>query len=255
MKLLTCALVAGMALASAGSANAYATLFGEDPNNSNQVPLASTLNSDNAQKAFLAGVTSLGTQNFETLSGGAPLTLTFPGAGLGKVTATLSGSSGSVISVTPGQTDGNGRYSIPSATSSRFWEVSAGPAGNFTVTFDRKIAAFGFYGVDIGDFGGQLQLQLLSGGDQIGLLTVPNTIGMDGSTDGSVLYFGVVAKDAGEFFDSARFLTTTGVPDGFAFDNFTIADLKQVTPVPEPGSMPLLIGGLLALASTRRRVS
>jgi hypothetical protein len=257
MKLLTPALLAGMALVVAGSAHAYATFFGEDSNSSSSVPLKLTPNSDNAQTAFLTGVTSLGTETFETQTVGtvAPLTLTFPGAGQGKLSATLVGGNGSVASVTPGDTNGFGRYSIPSATSSRYWEVAAGPAGNFMVTFGRKIAAFGFYGVDIGDFGGQLQLQLLNGSDQVGLLTVPNTIGSNGSTDGSVLYYGFVAKDAGEFFDSARFLTTTGIPDGFAFDNFTIADLKQVVPVPEPGSLALVAGALLALGSTRLRAS
>jgi hypothetical protein len=258
MKHLTSAFLAGLALAAAGSAHAYASFFGEDPNNSATLPLTKTPNSDTAQTAFLAGVTRLGTETFETQQVGAPapLTLTFPDAGAGKVTATLEGGNGSVASVTPGTTDGAGRYSIPSANTSRFWQVAAGPAGNFMMTFNRKIAAFGFYGIDIGDFGGELQLQLLSDGIQIGeLINVPNTVGSNGSTDGSVLYYGLVAKDAGEFFDSARFLTTTGQVDIFAFDNFTIADLKQVTPVPEPGSLALLAAALLALGSTRRRAS
>lgn len=194
MKHLTTAIAACLALAGAGSAHAYATFFGEDANNSATLPLKATPNSDTAQSAFLAGVTSLGTETFESQTVGAvaPLTLTFPGAGLGPVSATLDGGSGKVVSVTQGQTDGNGRYSVPSATSSRFWQVSAGPEGNFKLSFERKIAAFGFYAVDIGDFGGQLQLQLLNGGNQVGgLLTVPNTIGSDGSTGGSVLYFGL----------------------------------------------------------------
>ena len=157
---LTNAVLAGLGLLAAGSAQAFSTYFGEDINNAGgNVPLSAIPNSTAAQSSFLASLTGVGVNDFESQATGAvqPLTLNFPAS----LSATLSGGGGSVQAVTPGTTNGVGRYSIPSATSSKFWEVQAGAGGNFTVTFNQDIAAFGFFGIDIGDYGGQLSLQFL----------------------------------------------------------------------------------------------
>jgi hypothetical protein len=246
-----CIALALSALFSAASAQAgYNTFAGEDLNSSSSIPLVSLPNSTAAQTAFLGGLTGVGVETFEGHSGGAPLAITFPGFS-GSLTATLLGG-GSVVTQTAG-TAGAGRYSIPSATSTNFWQVSAGGGGQFSVDFSTSIAAFGFYGIDIGDYGGTLTIDMMDGDTVLQTLNVGNTVGSNGSTDGSVLYFGAIAQGAGDLFNRVRFSSTAGQGDIFAFDNFTIAEREQVTRVPEPASLALIAVALLGLGVARRR--
>ncbi|GFE71206.1 PEP-CTERM sorting domain-containing protein [Chroococcus sp. FPU101] len=257
-KLLSLSLTATAAgvgvISSVVPAQAYLIYFGEDINGDPNVPLASFPNASDAEADFLSNLQGVGTEDFEGFSAGTgtPLNLTFPGS-TGNITATLSGGGGTIDSVPVGQTNGAGRYAT---SGTNFFEVDAGSSNNFEVTFDSPVAAFGFYGVDIGDFGGQLQLELTNGTTQT--VTVPNTGGSNGSTDGSVLFYGIVAENSSQTFTSVSFLTTTGQGDIFAFDDFTVGDLDQVVPpppgTPEPASMlGLLAVGALGAGSALKR--
>jgi hypothetical protein len=230
------------AMLTSGVASGYSIFFGEDTGlgESTPLPVASRINSTAAQNAFLANLVGVGTETFESFGAGtgAPLNLTFPGAG----TATLGGS-GSIRNVTPGTTNGVGRYAI---SGSRFWEASS---GSFTITFSDPVAAFGFWGVDIGDFNGRVTLTL-QGGSVVNL-TVPNTLNIAG---GSVLYYGLIASGAGELFTSITFGNTNPGTDFFAFDDMTIGSLEQVRPPPEPGTLALVgLAAALAGAAARAR--
>lgn len=238
---------ASAALVMPSTASAYSIYFGEDVNNSEATPLAAFPNANAAEAAFQSNLFGAGTENFESFSSGTgnPLALVFPGAG----TATLSGGGGAVASVTAGNTNGFGRYAT---SGTNFWEVDAGTSGDFTVGFSAPVAAFGFYGVDIGDFGGQLQLQLNDPGNT--LLTVNNTIGSSGSTGGSVFFYGLIVSNANEQFTNVQFQTSTGQGDVFAFDDMTVGSLQQAAvPVPTAGVLAAAGFGLLAVMGRRKK--
>ncbi|MGB8168764.1 MAG: hypothetical protein WCF18_14805 [Chthoniobacteraceae bacterium] len=233
--------VALLGLASIPANGAIVTYFGEDHNNSASTPLASLPNSSAAAANFLSQLTGVGTETFEGKSGGSPLALSFPGAG----TATLSGGSGTVVTLADQTiTNGFGRYGITrDGGTESFYEVAAGGTGNFSISFSAPIAAFGFYGIDIGDLGGTLQLQLTGGGNVT--VNVPNS---QLNNDGSVLFFGLISDNPAQTITKIDFLTTSGSGDFFAFDNMTIGSVQQVKSlsVPDTGETMTLMG--LALA-------
>jgi hypothetical protein len=223
-----------LAAGTAGSGSAAPlTFFGEDLGQGETVRLAATPNADAARNAFFANLVGVGTETFEgfTAGTGAPLAVSFGAAG----TATLGGS-GSVASVPTG-TNGVGRYPI---SGDQYWETGQ----NFTITFSNPVAAFGFYGIDIGDFGGQVTLTLAGGGAQT--INVPNTVNGAG---GGVLYFGIIETLT---FTAITFGNTAAGTDFFGFDDFSIGSLEQVK-IPAPAALGLFGIALAGLGMAMRR--
>ena len=243
-KFLTFLCAVTLVLGLVGSAMAVpVTFFGEDLGLGEYTPLSSWTNSAAAESAFLSNLVGVGTEDFESFADetSAPLSLTFPGAG----TATLNGD-GEVNFVAHGTTNNVGRYAI---SGEQYWET--GNSFSFTINFSTAISAFGFYGIDAGDFNGQLQLIATNGGANETINT-PHSINAPG---GSVLYMGFY--DLGQTYNGIKFTNTGSSADYFGFDDMTIGTYEQINPnpVPEPSTILLMGIGLLGLVGYSRKRS
>jgi hypothetical protein len=223
-----------VALLVGSSASAQVTFFGEaiGAGDGTGLRVAPNPATTGAQSSFLASLTNPGVEDFE----GAFASSAVFGNG---VTATLVG--GSLTSQLSGANSA-GRYPT---SGTQFWTSAVA----FSINFNQGISAFGFYGIDIGDFNGQLSLTLFNGASNLGNFVVPNTIGGSG---GGILYYGIITPFT---FDRVSFGNTASGTDFFGFDDFTVGVPSQVniTPVPEPSTYGLIGAAVLVGATLYRR--
>ncbi len=193
-----------------------------------------------ARNSFAGQLTGVSTEDFSGFAAGSnPATLTFTGSA-GPINGTFSGSSGQICVVNG--CGGSGRFAT-SATA--YFDVSS----TIGLSFSSSIAAFGFYGTDIGDINGALTITLLRNGGPSTVLNVGNTLN---APDGSLLFFGVI--DTANPFDAIQFGNTAAGADFFGFDDMIVGDARQVTGgVPEPSTWAMLILGFGAVGATLRR--
>ena len=218
--------------------------FGEDLNPSETFPLGSTPNASGAESAFLSHLAGVGTEDFDCVCNGIAsngLELAFPGSG-GDISATISTPTGDI-----NNTVTMGRFPISGV------QYLNANATTLSMTFSDPIAAFGFYGIDIGDYGGELTVTLNHSDGGTTPLAVGNSIGSGGAApfEGAVLYFGVI--DVADPFTSVDF-SSSADSDTFAYDDMTIGDSHQVqgTTVPEPSSALLLGVGTFGIVLAGR---
>jgi len=235
MERLGVILIAVFVLLAAGTANGAVTVFSaKDTGSGESTPLASWPNSDAAAASFLAGLSGVGTESFEGFADDQPMngeTLTF-----GAVTATFSGAM-SVNDVPSGSTNGKGRYATDGT------KYLEGTTDEFTVAFNTAVAAFGFFGIDIGDFKGEAQITTVNGGS--------HTYDILGdSAGGSICFWGIIDTD--NLFTSITISNSEVGTDKFGFDEMTVGSLEQVV-VPAPGALLLASLGVGLVGWMRRR--
>lgn len=238
-----------VALAADNTARAaFMTFFGEDLNGSSTVRLTSHPNASAAQAAFLSNLSGASTEDFEGFAPNTPgpLTLNFSGVGTAVLSA-ITPPQPIVRSIPSPFTDGNGRYPV---SGDKYLETHT----SLNMVFQSPVAALGFFGVDFGDFQGQITLTLVSGGTKT--INIPHSQNPS-LANGAVLYFGVI--DTTDPFVQVQFgVTQTGqVDDFFALDGLTAATPSQVVLagaiVPVPPTFALAAVGMLSLFGYRWR--
>jgi PEP-CTERM motif len=228
-------LASAVAVASATAVLAAPIVFtGDDPAASGVLGA----NSIAARTSFLANLSGgVGTENFDSLAVGtsAPFLISFPGS-TGNLTASIA--NGGTIS-------DSGQAGAFATSGSQYLFTAVG-VGGFVINFATAISAFGFYGTDLSDSGGDFQIELTDSSAVTSLFTITTNAG---GRNGSSTFWGFV--DPTLSYTSIRFINT-GSGESFGFDDFTIGDQQQVQ-VPEPMTVGLMGVGLLALGIARRR--
>jgi hypothetical protein len=217
---------------SASLSAAPITFFGQDLDANGNLPIP---NSVAAQTQFLSNIIGPQVETFESFASGTSLTGAGISVSFGPTIATMQGND--PLSEVRGVND-FGRFAVSGTQ-----YVNCALGDTCRLTFSVPQVAFGFFGTDIGDFNGQLTLRL----DGVDLVTVPHTVA---GPNGSGLFFGLI--DTANPFTTIEFLNS-GTGDSFGFDSFTIGTREQIVPVPEPGTLALVLVGLAGMGIVRRR--
>jgi len=204
---------------------------------------AQYINSTTAEVMFLAQITSPTIITFQSNFGFQETPLTY---NLGTTVCTIDaisvGDRPNVLVLQNGNSSSShqrGRYAPwgpPGQTTrtSGWYYLEAGRS--FKLTYTVAVRALGFWGVDLGDWTGNLVLKIYYTDATTENVQLPYTLADEGKAPQaqSMTYFGLVtAKD----FDRVDFLNSAPGYDIFGFDNFTSAITTQVSfPTPPPGA-------------------
>ena len=230
--------ISGLAvgLMSVGAAEAAPiTYFGQDAgaNADGGAQIATHPVSDAARNLFLSTLSSFTTQTLEGIGNNTPTPIIIPG--FATITAAVPGNVVTVVG-----SDNQGGFPISGT------QLFQKDGGGFTVTLENAVTAFGFYGIDVGDVGGQLSLTEFG--------NVPHTVANQGNS-GGVFFYGVTDTTP---FSVITFNNSSGV-DRFNFDDFTIGTVNEdLAAVPEPATLLLLgtsLAGMAGAAWKRRKAA
>ena len=260
----------------ASEANALSIFEGYDANPVNQtvLPESDRTNTSAAFLNFLQAIDngSVTTESFESL----PTSQAIDGLSLN-----ISGVSANFSYLKPDNSSatGGGTTKVQLANSSGMTNsgtyptdgekgISINSSNQFSIDFSAPLAAFGFWGTDLGDKNNQLTVELLRDGTSVGNQLI-DFLGADAG-DSSVFFFGGLADTPAEQFNQVRLLSSAK-SDAIGLDQLTIATPEQVAQaiiastssatnpvgsdaaaVPTPALLPGLLGFGLSLSRKRR---
>jgi hypothetical protein len=269
-KLIVCATLLGLPVATclALPAQALSLYTGYDANpnatstNSVVLPLASRTNSIAAYNAYKANLGGSGvtTESFETATADkTPIDGLVQS--LSGVTATYSytkksdGSSAGASGVaTVQKVDANGLTNAGTFPTDGIQGISINSANNFKIKFASPLAAFSFWGTDLGDNKNTLTVILRKAGVNVQSKLIDYLDANAGNS--SVFFFGGIAQNAAEQFDEVELLSSiSSTGDAIGIDQLTVGTAAQLTPQSKPVPTPALLPGLVALAAGARRRS
>lgn len=219
--------------------------YGHDKGRGEDVRLTSTPNADAARAAFLGLVDNAVTEDFEHFEEYAGymsgLSLDFGIHGDSTLGSTDGNRSLWVDAVALGSTNTKGRFAISGLN---YLQVSS---NYFQLSFANPISAFGFHGIDIGDFRGHFEIEVI---DSDGALTAYTLEDTYRSRGGGVLFWGIINDRTP--FSSIRFANSNAGTDWFGFDDMILASARAI-PVSEPGILGLLGLGVVMLGFMKRQ--
>lgn len=255
--------------ANAANFSGYDQNFGTTP--------LTTATSPNSQAAFNTFSSNLNgstvtTESFETIPVGTPID---------GLNTSISGTT-AIFSYTTKATPGN--PSIPvagtSTTSVQQAAASGASAGftnsgtyptdgtrgisinstnNFSISFNNTLAAFGYFGTDLGDASNTLTMNFYNGTTLVNSYSIPQYVG---GLNSSEFFSGFIADNSTQYFNKVEFSSssTSLTGDAIGIDQIKIGTPTQVVnQVPEPSSLvgTLLFGGSIVLMkrSSKRRGS
>lgn len=229
--------------------------FGRDPGPGETTRLADTPEADQARAAFREHIGSGRIESFEGFSDGTfawtqqsdgtwtqGRELAFSGRfgpTAAPVTTTLTAFLGTVVE-TPAGTNGYGRYPTHG---DKFFHSTA---NRVSLEFHDPIRAFGFDLVDLGDYTGDMVIDVYRGDMLLHAYTIAHA---EAGAGGDVQFGGIVAEYF-EPFTKVVFRNATADDNVFAIDHLIAGG---ATVVPVPAALPLLGTGIAALAWLRRR--
>jgi hypothetical protein len=233
--------------------------YDANPVDATVLPLASRTNSIAAYNSYKANLGGSGvtTESYETISGVTPIDGLVQQ--LSGVTATYSytkktdGSSAGSSGVAAVQkADAAGLTNSGTFPTDGVRGISINSANNFKIQFGSPLAAFSFWGTDLGDSKNTLTIVL----KKAGVLVKSQLIDYLDTNAGqsSVFFFGGIAQNVTEQFDEVELLSSINSNgDAIGIDQLAVGTAAQVTPMSTPVPTPALLPGLLAFVAGARR--